>query len=371
MIADPLISVCIASYNHEKYLVETIESVLAQSYQNLEVIIVDDASVDQSPQILRNYQSNNCGRVRVLCLQKNIGPSEALNLALEHAKGEFIAFLGSDDRMRPSRLEKQLKFMQNHPETGALFTRVRCIDMYGQPTADAGDAADVSDVFDTPITDIRWQLLNRNILNAPSAMIRRDVINHIGLFNPALLYVQDYDYWLRVLDDHEIHILPERLTDYRIHGDNLSMQKDGPKFGGYYETVITILRAIERWPLEKLVTFVSPIGSPGWRIEKSNAQVRLATHCLKLDKCYFGKPFLCTAKAYSLALAALDTDHKNQTYVSLINDVYAALGDVPRSLGERGILLQSWHGVREDKEASRGKPKMVQFLDRHLLWRFK
>ncbi|CAH1202361.1 putative enzyme [Candidatus Nitrotoga sp. BS] len=367
MIADPLISVCIASYNHEKYLVETIESVLTQSYQNLEVIIVDDASADQSPQILRNYQSNNCDRVRVMCLQKNIGPSGALNLAFEDAKGQFIALLGSDDRMRPNRLKKQLEFMQNHSEIGALFTRVNCIDEDGQLAADAH----AGDVFDTPITDIRWQLLHQNILNAPSAMIRRDVINRVGFFSPVLLYVQDYDYWLRVLDDYEIYVLPERLTDYRIHGENLSMQKDGPRFGSYYETVITILRAIERWPLEKLVTFNFPVGSPGCTIEKSNAQIRLASHCLDVDRRYFGKPFICTAKAYVLALAALEIAPKNPMVATLLNDVYAALGDGPRSLGEKSIPLQSWLGIHGQKTKIRGKPKLLQFLDRHLLWRFK
>lgn len=365
MVEGPLISVCIASYNHEKYLGEAIESVLIQSYQNVELIVVDDASTDESPQILRDYQSKHPNRILALCLQANVGPSQALNQALGRAKGRFIALLGSDDRMRRNRLEKQLEFMQDHPDAGVVFTRVNCIDGNGH------SAAHPDDIFDIPITDVRWQLLNQNILNAPSAMMRKEAVDRIGPFNPALLYVQDYDYWLRILDEHEIYILPDRLTDYRIHDKNLSMQQDGPRFGACYETVIIILRAIDRWPLEKLFILKASLGSPERKAEEAAARAELAHHCLELDRRYFGRPFLCTSMAYALVLDALESEPKNPALTELLDNVHAALGDNPRSLGKKSLPLWSWLGTHTQKKNEGRWTKLAYLLNRHLLWRFK
>ncbi|GAA5786465.1 glycosyltransferase [Chitiniphilus shinanonensis] len=297
----PLVSVCISSYNHAAYIGECLESVLAQSYPNVEIVVVDDASPDETATIIRYYAERHPDRLRLIALEENLGPTRAPNLAFQAARGEFIALLGSDDRMLPDRLAKQVEYLLHHPDTVAVFTEVSPIDEHGEP---APHLAQIDALFNQPIYHLRRQLLAGNMLNAPSAMIRAADLHALGGYSPLLRYVQDYDLWVRLLLRGELARLPERLTDYRVHGRNLSVfGSEGPSFQTRIETVAVMTRAAQQWPLERLlpVECTSPA-------QRAAALLELARMFEQADQNFFQRPMMATATAYELALRASEHD---------------------------------------------------------------
>ena len=161
MKSSPLVSVCIASYNHEQYIRETVQSVIRQVYDNWELIIVDDASTDSSPELLKELADEYPGRIKVILLKENVGVSRAANRVVSEAQGKYLAWMGSDDRMHPDRLARQVAFLQKNKTVGAAFTRVNIIDREGK-TLTVGN-----NIFDREIGELRLQLLGGNFLNAP------------------------------------------------------------------------------------------------------------------------------------------------------------------------------------------------------------
>jgi glycosyltransferase involved in cell wall biosynthesis len=337
MNASPLVSVCIASYNHERFIAEAVSSVITQSYSDWELIVVDDASTDRSPEILQDITAQFSGQIRLVLLEKNAGPSEALNLAIREAKGEYLALLGSDDRMHVDRLKMQVDYLARHPDVSTVFTKVFGIDADGKRL----DAA--VQIFDKPITDVRNQLLQGNFLSAPSVMGRRDVWLEVGLHNTELRYIQDYDLWLRILDNHEIARIEDRLTEYRVHGDNLSFSKpEDVTFACHYETAICALNAIDRWPLERLYSI--PEGLRGKARESAlvAAKVAVGRLCLRIDHAYFRRPFLGMTQAYRYALEAVQMAPDLKIVQELVHEVYGLLGDKSRANGNGGLKLVEW-----------------------------
>jgi len=293
----PLVSVCIAVYNHEAYIGEALESVLAQSYPNIEILVVDDASADGSASVIEGYAQRYPGRIRALVLSENEGPSRAANRLFAMAQGTFVALLGSDDRMLPQRIERQVAHLLANPEYVGVFTDIAVIDAQGQRPAEHNL---VEDLFNQPIIHLRRQLLTGNFLNAPSAMVRRSDLLAAGGYDPLLRYVQDYDLWGRLLLRGELARLPECLTEYRVHGANLSIfGKDGPNFSARCETVETIVRFVRNWPLEAILP-----GASGSDEDRARGLLELAGVLELVDRNFFGKPSLASAHAYQMVLEA-------------------------------------------------------------------
>jgi len=338
MKSSPLVSVFIASYNHERYIEETVQSVIGQKYDNWELIIVDDASSDRSPELLKRFAAEYPEQIKVILLEKNIGVSRAANLAVSEGRGEYLAWIGSDDRMHPDRLARQVAFLQKNKAVAAAFSRVNVID--GDGRAISLD----SNIFDKEIGELRLQLLGGNFLNAPSVMVRASVWREVGEFNPELLYLQDYDFWLRLLDKHQVIRLEERLTDYRVHGKNLSICKsEDVAFATHYETAICMLNAIQRWPVEDLFPVPHGAGAKTRRAEQIRGQVNMGRLCMEIDRGMFQRPFLGTAQAYRFALNAIQIDPENELARGLMHEVYRVLGDLPRASGEGKLKLMEWH----------------------------
>ncbi|VAW75193.1 hypothetical protein MNBD_GAMMA14-965, partial [hydrothermal vent metagenome] len=341
MNTSPLVSVCIASYNHEKFIAEAASSVIAQSYSNWELIVVDDASTDRSREILRGIAAQYPDKIRLILLEENTGPSGALNRGILEAKGEYVALLGSDDRMHVDRLKKQVDYLNENLRVSTVFTKVVGIDGAGKNRT----GADV-EIFDKPITDIRNQLLQGNFLNAPSVMARRAIWLEAGLHNAALRYVQDYDFWLRILDHHEIARLDDRLTEYRVHGDNLSVRgARDVSLACHYETAISKLNAIQRWSLESLYSIPPILEGEARESAVLAAKVAIARLCLMIDKTHFQRPFLGTTQAYRYALEVIQTAPGAKIAQDLLKEVYSALGDELRASGKGEQKYHDWwHG---------------------------
>ncbi len=208
------VSVIIPSYNHAPFIQEALESVFAQTYSPWECIVVDDGSTDNTHQVLQQIHHPS---LRTIFFEKNCGACAAMNHAIQEAKGEYIAVLNSDDRFLPNKLEKQVAILEQHPEWGALFTRIQLIDERGNPLPPTHRQAKIFDEKNK--TQNEWLRFFFDVGNAlchPSVLIRKQCYEEIGPLNPTFAQLPDYDFWTRLLFHYPIHILDEPLLQFRI-----------------------------------------------------------------------------------------------------------------------------------------------------------
>ncbi|HEY9857935.1 MAG TPA: glycosyltransferase family A protein [Candidatus Obscuribacterales bacterium] len=211
----PLVSVIIPAYNAEPYIRQTLESVLVQTYQNIEVLVVDDGSQDRTAEIVESFVQED-RRVH-LFRQVNAGVAAARNLAIAHSQGEYIAPIDADDIWYPEKLEKQVQCMlRSGPEVGLVYTYSVHID-------EAGSILSQYKVDRTykPEGSIYSILVYFNFLdNASNPLIRRSCIDQVGGFDPQLRAqnaqgCEDWDFYLRIADAYEFRAVPEFLVGYR------------------------------------------------------------------------------------------------------------------------------------------------------------
>ena len=218
----PLVSVVLACYNHEKYIGEAIDSIMEQTYSNFELIITDDGSSDDSRNVIlaRKMKYNNDPRIKCLLEEKNTSLL-ILEKAFSSSRGKYVCVMGGDDKAFPKKLEKQICFMEDNYDThAACFTWVECL----------GEDENKKEIFNrvfnreniAPDKMLKFMLLQGNCLNAPSAMIRMDLFRKNGGMNFDFRQLQDYRLWLKLLLNHSIHIIPEKLTYLRVVAGSLS-----------------------------------------------------------------------------------------------------------------------------------------------------
>jgi len=199
-------------YNTEKYLAEAIDSVITQTFQDFEFIIVDDGSTDSTPEIIKQYERKD-SRILAVYNTDNLGIPKAANIDLSIAKGVFIARLDADDVCQPSRLEKQSTYLSDHPEIGVLGSSFETIDENGM-------RIDIIQLARNNIL-LKWDLCFRNPIAHSTVMMRRILLKN-ELYNKEIKYSQDYDLWTRLIWITKLKILPEVLVKLRKHPLNIS-----------------------------------------------------------------------------------------------------------------------------------------------------
>jgi glycosyltransferase involved in cell wall biosynthesis len=221
----PKVSVIIPAYNHAAFVGCAIESVLGQSFQDFELIVNDDASTDSTPEVIRSIKDP---RVLSNLFSKNRGASWTVNAALRQARGQYFAILNSDDYFLPGKLDLQVRFLDENPRIAAVFGLPCFIDERGEPLAD--DEHPFSNWFETK-NQSREEWLRRffiigNQLCHPTVMVRRSCCDEVGAYDPRLAQTPDFDLWIRICSRHNIHILPQPVTAYRVFegGRNASAQ---------------------------------------------------------------------------------------------------------------------------------------------------
>ncbi|WP_199464366.1 glycosyltransferase family 2 protein [Acaryochloris thomasi] len=222
----PAVSVVVPAYNSMEYLPETISSLLAQSYTDFEVIIVNDGSTDNTQEWGSQIQDSRV----VLISQENRGLSGARNTGICHAKGQYIAFLDADDLWHPSKLKKQVQELDNNASAGLVYSWVSYIDDQGRSTGKCLRNSETGMIWDT--------LIQHNIVECGSvAMVRRECFDQCGLFDEALKSaVEDWDMWLRIAAQYPFAVVKEALTYYRQHPGGAS--KDWKSMERSYQVVI-------------------------------------------------------------------------------------------------------------------------------------
>ena len=218
----PLVSVIVPAYNAETFIQRTLDSILAQTYTNIEVLVVDDGSQDRTAAIVESFVEKN-SRV-ILLRQKNAGVAAARNLAIEKSRGQYIAPIDSDDIWYPQKLEKQTQCMlQAEPSVGLVYAWSAYIDekdlFIGRYTADN---------FYTVEGDVYITQVYRNFIgNASTPLIRRACLDKIGGYSCQLKEqdaqgCEDWDLYLRIAEYYQFRVVPEFLVGYRQSTGSMS-----------------------------------------------------------------------------------------------------------------------------------------------------
>jgi glycosyltransferase involved in cell wall biosynthesis len=218
MSTSPIVSVCVASYNHARFLPTMLDGILGQTFRDFEIVVVDDGSTDNSMEVLQGYAHRNPEIMRVYTHPgaRNLGISATLNLGFEKSRGKYWCPHASDDVSYPDRLERQVAFLENHSDVGWVYGIADLIDDYG---ASLGGqfGSDLSSC-----TDLVEKFIWENPIVAPTTMIRRDCAIEIGPFDEAVLY-SDWGYWIRLAAHYSPAFIPGAVVKYRIHERNTSL----------------------------------------------------------------------------------------------------------------------------------------------------
>jgi GT2 family glycosyltransferase len=204
----PLVSVIIPCYNSARYLAETIESVLAQTYPRLEIILIDDGSTDATAKIARDYPVN-------YVYQTNRGISAARNTGFSHSQGKYVLFLDHDDRLLPMGVAAGVKLLEEHPECAIAVGEHKYIGPDGAEIGYSHKHAAGRDHY--------HRLLAHNFIETPcSALHRRSSLELAGVFDESVLGAEDYELYLRIARRSALITHDAPVAEYRLHGSNTS-----------------------------------------------------------------------------------------------------------------------------------------------------
>jgi len=199
------VTVIIPLYNARDVIRQTVESVLAQTWKDYEIVVIDDGSSDGSGDIVKEFGD----RIRYF-RQTNAGVAKARNRGIAESKGQYIALLDHDDLWHPTKLEKQVFVLNQRPEIGMVITDVAHIDREGKPMGIIGRGHNTSETF--------ARLFVRGYVPTPSAaMIRKAALDEVGGFDESFhsAGLDDHDLWPRIAESYEIFCIPEPLTYHR------------------------------------------------------------------------------------------------------------------------------------------------------------
>jgi glycosyltransferase involved in cell wall biosynthesis len=209
------VSVIIPTYNGASYVASAIQSALNQTFEDLEILIVDDASTDRTLNEIEPFLTDK--RVKLLCNTSNLGIPATKNKAVKMARGQFIAFLDQDDVWLPNKLEVQINHLKQDDNIGVIASAIYFIDesgnLIGKKILNIENAQ--------PLTQVKRLLLGNFITNS-SAVVRRSCFDKVGYFNENLRGSDDYDLWVRIAKYFKIHYLNQILIKKRLHKLNFS-----------------------------------------------------------------------------------------------------------------------------------------------------
>lgn len=218
----PVVSVVMPSFNHAQFILKAINSVLSQTVLDIELVIVDDGSSDDTVNIIRSVRDE---RIKFIPLESNVGACAAMNIAISHCEADLIAVCNSDDLWEHNKVELQLNLLEARPNIGAVFSDVLWID----------DRDAVLDGASKPVFEHVFKQANRsryawirkliedgNCLCHPSVLIRKSVYIELGTYDNYYRQLPDLEMWIRVVQNYDIHVMNEKLVRFRIHDKNTS-----------------------------------------------------------------------------------------------------------------------------------------------------
>src|SRR5690606_6319626 len=222
MMKTPLVSVVVVSYNQSQYIEENLESIKNQTYSNIELIVSDDASTDNSVETFETWLKENDYSAKKNFHQLNTGLATVLNECIAMATGKYIKLIAADDFLHPEYVEKCVQKLEElKDEYGMVFTHTYTIDENGNTIKDIADY-DILGNIDPYI--FRKELLKSNRIAALTVLMKAKVLRETGEYDSRFI-IEDYYRWLKINEKYLIAYIPERLAYYRIHPQNISKVK--------------------------------------------------------------------------------------------------------------------------------------------------
>ncbi len=232
----PALTVLLPVHNSAEFLAEAIESILSQTFRDFELLLIDDASEDNSIDVIRSFSDS---RIRLVKNPSRMELPGTLNSGLALARGRYIARMDADDVSLPPRLARQVAFLDEHPDIGIVGSWVQTIGQTGgQIWRLPGEDA-----------DIRCSLLFRNALAHPTVMIRKAALIEAGLtYDPALTRAQDYDLWARCSGRVAMANVPQVLLHYRVHSNQATRCQQADSLAAAARVRLGLIRQLGRIP---------------------------------------------------------------------------------------------------------------------------
>lgn len=204
-----MISVIIPTYNSEKYILECVYSVINQTHKDIEIIVIDDGSIDNTEKKLENLIKD--GKI-IFYKKNNGGPASARNLGIRKSSGDYIAFIDADDVWTENKIENQIDLIRKNNEPVVIYTDIFYINKEREREYDIYQGL------------IYEKLLKSNFITNSSVIIDRRIIRDVGLLNESeeMFGIEDYEYWLRISKKYKFVFLNKKLTGYRIHANQIN-----------------------------------------------------------------------------------------------------------------------------------------------------
>lgn len=276
----PLVSVCMTAYNHAPFVKEAVESVLSQHLEDFEFLIADDGSTDGTYQLIQGYKDH---RIRHWRMPQRSGPSAALNSTLHQARGRYVAIFSSDDRWLPEKLQSQFDYLETHPTAGGVFSQPGLIDSTGSRLSDNAHFLGL-DPGVAMLTREQWlqrMFFEGNFLCAITPMLRTETVRSVGDFNPLMLQLQDFDYWVRFLSRQELGFQPERFAEYRVNPTSLSTASSETYARTAYEFYQVLRHFLDGFPADAVAGVpMRDVSLISWQPQSPSRALRLAEHAL-------------------------------------------------------------------------------------------
>lgn len=211
---DPLVSVIIPTYNRASTLLRAVRSVLNQTCQNLEVIIVDDGSTDNTVGVVEDI---GCDKVRYVKHNVNKGGAAARNTGIGLARGEYIAFQDSDDEWQPEKLQKQVDLIIDNPELSVVYCGLIRFDNFRVQYLPSRSQANIS-------ANLASELLRENFISTQTLLVRKEVFERVGIFDEDLPRFQDWELMIRISQEFDIGLVDEPLVLAHLSQDSLTLK---------------------------------------------------------------------------------------------------------------------------------------------------
>jgi FkbM family methyltransferase len=336
----PMVSVLMAVHNGRAYLPQALESLYLQTCQDFELIIVDDASTDDTPEILNRLKDT---RTIIHRNPANLGLTRSLNIGLRLCRGQFVARMDADDLSLPRRFARQVEFLQAHPDIAMVGSAYYRIDAQGKTAAR----------IDVPTDDaaIRQMMQQKCAFGHGTVMVRRQVLLDCGGYNERFTYAQDFDLWLRMSEQYKLANLGEPLYAWRSSPQCISNTKAAAQ-RSFRDRA---LQEAQQRAAQKLSPALSPVQQPRTTGAMPLVSVIVPTH---------NRP-----DSLKFAVASI----VNQTYsnieIIVVNDAGEPVDDLLRSLNLRGSIVSLRHDQNKGPAAARNtglraaRGKYIAYLD--------
>lgn len=228
-----LVSVIIPTYNGTKWVCESVASILSQIYKNIEIVIVDDASTDNTVEILKEVAMNYPENFRIISLSDNVRAAAARNIGIKASRGEYIGFLDQDDLWFPDKLHEQVDYLNKFPNCCLVHSDISLMDAAGNLMSQSTINKENNYRRSIKYKKLRrneliTELFLRNSIRLVTVLFRHRCIEKIGMFDSTLFGGEEWEFYIRVANNFEIGYIPKQLAIRRIHRDNISSK--------FYET---------------------------------------------------------------------------------------------------------------------------------------